>query len=249
MKSYVCKYNTGIGEANRLVCELIGASFLKIWGMKVPDFALVNVNRDHIPETFNIHGYQFDIPCFGSRYSRNYVEITDFTADISPQKRRVFTDRMDLFYIALFDLWLANEDRNYNNYNLLIDLENQYHIVPIDHETIFNTRILERPISELTFEDSIISSPLFFNLLGQNSFPGKREEIRKNFLRKVNQCREFTDEIFKDIPESWRIDKNRLRNKLINEIFVDNWTEKCFDLFLEFLQRNVNREENTHNYF
>lgn len=209
------------------MCELIGASFLKIWELKVPDFALVNVDRDHIPEAFNIHGYQFDIPCFGSRYARNYVEITDFTANISPQRRRIFTDRLDLFYIALFDIWLANEDRNYNNYNLLIDLESQYQIVPIDHETIFNTRIIEYPISELTFEDSIISSPLFFSLLGQNSFPNRREEIKNNFYLKVSLCKDSFEDILNDIPESWRIDKNRLKNKLINEIFVDSWTEKC----------------------
>ncbi len=245
MNDYVCKYNTGIGPALRLMCEYIGASYLKLWGLNVPDFALVSVNRDHIPSEYNINGYYFDTTCFGLKFFRDFVDVSDFTANISHQQRKAFPNRNDLLYIALFDIWLANEDRNPNNYNLLIDIENQRNFIPIDHETLLNSRTLNQPLVELTYEDSIISSPLFLNLFGSGDFKKPLiEELREGFYNNVKNCRKKTANILKKIPIDWNIDKKELENKLISELFVKNWLDSSFNLFLEFLQRNLNIKEN-----
>lgn len=245
MNSYVCKYNTGKGSALKLMCEFIGASFLKTWELQVPDFALVSVKREHIPSEYQINGYYFDTSCFGSKYSRSFAEVIDFTANISSVQRKIYPNRKELIYIALFDIWLANEDRNHNNYNLLVDTENQRNFIPIDHETIFNTCNLNIPICELTYEDSIISSPLFKKLftdneLGKNSL----EEVKENFFIKVQRCKLRVNEIIDQLPSDWNININVLETKLINEILDNNWIEGSFKLFLEFLQRNNNIKEN-----
>lgn len=245
MNDYVCKYNTGNGPALRLMCEYLGASYLKLWGLNVPDFAPVSVNRDHIPADYNINGYFFETTCFGLKFSRDFVDVSDFTANISPQQRRAFPNRKSLLYIALFDIWLANEDRNHNNYNLLIDIENQRGFIPIDHETILNSRTLNRPLIGLTYEDSIISSPLFLNLFGTSDFKKPLiKELRVEFYSNVKNCHKKTVAILKKLPADWNIDKKQLENKLISELFVNNWLESSFNLFLEFLQRNLNIKEN-----
>ena len=245
MNSYVCKYATGRGAAVRLMCEFIGAAFLKMWGLNVPDFALISVKREHIPSEFNINAYYFDTTCFGLQYSRTFAEVINFTANISSQQRKNFPNRKDLLYIALFDIWLANEDRNQGNYNLLVDTENQRNFIPIDHETILNTCNINIPICEITYEDSIINSPLFQKLFNDNELnKSSLAEIRNNYYNKVKHCQENTVELISQLPSDWNINKSELETKLIDEIFVDSWLEGSFNLFLEFLQRNINTKEN-----
>jgi hypothetical protein len=52
-----------------------------------------------------------------------------------PNERKNLRNSMDLFWIAVFDIWIANEDRNANNYNLLmVEANEDFSIIPIDHE-------------------------------------------------------------------------------------------------------------------
>lgn len=245
MNGYVCKYNRWKGSAVKLMCEYVGASFLKLWGLNVPDFALITVNKDHVPVDFNLQPAFFDTTCFGSLYSRNFVDTSEFTANISPQQRKSYPNRFALLYIALFDIWLANEDRNHNNYNLLIDIENQRNFIPIDHETIFNSCTVNMPIYEINYDDSLIGTPLFFNLFGIKELQKSiLTEIRHNFFEKVKICQENTVGIIDQLPQDWKINKSELEAKLKNEIFVDNWLNGSFNLLLEFLQHNINTKEN-----
>lgn len=241
MNSYVCKYNTGHSVASRLMCEYLAASFLKIWGLNVPDFALVTIQKEHIPPEYNLNSNYFDFTCFGSKYYRNYVEITNFNANISYQQRRTIPNRRELLCIALFDLWLANEDRNGNNYNLLVDIEMRRDFVPIDHEKIFNGRNFNIPVCELTYQDSIISSPFFLKLFSDKDLDRDNlDRIRDDFFKNVQLCAGNAHAIIDQLPLDWNIDKKALENKLINEIFVDKWLVSSFNLFLSFLQQNNN---------
>ena len=58
-----------------------------------------------------------------------------------------------LAFIALFDFWMANEDRNANNYNLMYDV-NAHLFVPIDYGCVFNTATYDYSLSQLTETDS-----------------------------------------------------------------------------------------------
>lgn len=241
LNDYVCKYNMGNGPAIRLAFEYIAASFLKIWGLKVPDFALVDIRREHIPSDFKIKGYYFDNTCFGSKYSRGYADLHNLTDSIAPQKRKSYINRKDLYYIALFDIWLANEDRNHNNYNLLIDINNQLNFIPIDHETIFNSRVMNNPIYALTYDESLVSTPLMQKMFGLNDVKKLDiEEIQSNFYSFVNQCQGNLVNILSQLPADWKINKNELQTKMINEIFNETWLNNSFKLLLFFLQINSN---------
>ena len=110
MQDYVCKYALG-GNATNLFCEYVAASFLRVWQLPVPDFAFVNVDYEHVKH-FGLPKHYFDKTCFGSKYSRSFQELTHFTDNPDLKKQKGYLQNRDtLLKVALFDLWMANEDR------------------------------------------------------------------------------------------------------------------------------------------
>src|SRR5438270_847967 len=66
---YVCKHSYRT-PADSLFLEYLGASFGKCWKLKVPEFAFVNIQSDHIPVELTgnfVQPRNFNIPSFGSR--------------------------------------------------------------------------------------------------------------------------------------------------------------------------------------
>ncbi len=70
--------------------------------------------------------------------------------------------------IALFNLWVANEDRNWNNANLLYDV-NSNNLIAIDHGCILNTATFDYNLSLLTQNETILYSDLAHIILNDIS--------------------------------------------------------------------------------
>jgi hypothetical protein len=235
MQDYVCKYALG-GNATNLFCEYVAASFLRLWQLPVPDFTFVNVNYEHVKH-FGLPKHFFDKTCFGSKYSRFYQELTHFTDLPDIKKQKGYSENRDnLLKIALFDLWIANEDRNYNNLNLLIDVQDNYNFLPIDHGAIFNTRSLEWKISLLTENECLTDIPLI-KLLFQNTDFNRDyiQNLKEYFYLCTLECKKNFDEILKFVPLNWNIDLEVASHKINNELFNSNWEEKVIDTFLEYI--------------
>lgn len=83
------------------------------------------------------------------------------TPDITPSTYAKVPATIDsleqLMQIALFDFWIANEDRNANNANLMYDV-GRSQLVSIDYGCILNTATFEYPLSQLTTTDTILWS-------------------------------------------------------------------------------------------
>ncbi len=110
MHEYVCKHSYG-SNGMSLLCEYLAASFLRIWKLQVPDFAFVQVQYAHVKQ-LHIPKHYVAKPCFGSQYSVNYQEQTQYTGNPDIKKHKEYMEsRFELLKIALFDLWLANEER------------------------------------------------------------------------------------------------------------------------------------------
>ena len=123
MQDYVCKYALN-GNATNLLCEYLAASFLKLWELPVPDFCFVQVNYEHVQQ-LGIPKHVIEKTCFGSKFSKSYVELNLFNDEPDLKKQTGYiAHKMNLLKIALFDIWLANEDRNHNNLNLIVDVAN-----------------------------------------------------------------------------------------------------------------------------
>lgn len=241
--SYICKYSRYSGSANKLVCELMGAVFAKSWMLNTPEIAIVKVNREHVP--YNMSGSFFSKPILGSLQQQNVVDITPATIPlISPSEKLC----RQLMQIALFDLWLSNEDRNANNANLMYDMVND-DIIAIDYGCCFNTATFDYPLSLLTESESILCSDLFVHLASNTSHERIRQMadilLNIDFPSYIHDSQigsvvvqwddDSNEELGCDfIPSAWNIDRGRLSIK-IDELLSSEWLARVKNGFIETL--------------
>jgi len=241
LNDYVCKYNKSSSTAFRLFNEYISASFLKLWQLNVPDFCFINVKREHIPQDLGFPYYFFDVPCFGSLFNRNFKEVDNFFSGFKYADSHKFQSIADYFKIALFDIWLANDDRHPGNYNLLIDTEQNNKLIPIDHEAVFNTSNLHLGLYPISYEASILSSEIVHRMLKNYASNQQFVNNLENYLYLcVKVCLENLDNILYNSPNEWNIDKQKIKELLIQHIFNKEWSLICWKTFREFLQIRLN---------
>lgn len=237
---WVCKYDR---YPNYLFNELIASEFAKIWGIKVPETAFIKVKEEHIPKEMipPLQQIWFDKECFGSLYLQDSKEIDLSTLSLFKEKnfRDNVKDKDDFLKIALFDIWLSNEDRNHNNFNLLLNLslEKFYFFYAIDHVNIFNSSSLNYGMYGISEDESILKTDLARILFSKN----KRtlqivNNLLENFYLCIENCKSNLDEIFEKVPNSWNLDLEELKKKLENTIFTEEWFKSSDDIFRRFVQ-------------
>ncbi|CAA7386744.1 HipA family kinase [Chryseobacterium fistulae] len=237
---WICKYDK---FPNYLFNELLASEFAKIWGIKVPETALIKVKQEHIPTDMltRLQKNWFYKECFGSKYLEDSKEIDLSILPLFKEKkfRDKVHDKSDFLKIALFDIWLSNEDRNHNNFNLLLNLspEKNYFFYAIDHVNIFNTSLLDYGLFNISEDDSIIKTDLAKILFSKNK---KTKQIVTNLLENfylcIEECKNKLAEIFEKVPTSWGLNLEDIKLKLENSIFTDDWKRSCDNNFREFVQ-------------
>ncbi|NOZ35663.1 MAG: hypothetical protein GXO80_10245 [Chlorobi bacterium] len=235
---YVCKYNTAHGsKANKLFREYIGACFIKEWDLSVPDFSFVKIPEEHISNIDGLQPFYFKNICFGSKFDANYKEVDKFLSFIQSKDKKKFVNKFDYLKIALFDIWTSNEDRNYNNFNLMTDVENDYNFIPIDHEMIFNTGNLDKGLYLISIEESIIGTPLTKKLFSSKELFGnsKLNDMEENYYLCINNCKEKLNVILQNTPDDWLIDINSEKELLLKELFNSKWLKDVFNEFKAFI--------------
>jgi len=161
-----------------------------------------------------------------------------FKDNYSEHKRILNPD--ELVQIALFDLWLGNDDRNWNNYNLLIESKSDgYHFIPIDHETIFNGNSLDYGQSIQTEQDSLIYTPLFESVITKKLIKSILQEsktVRKDFYLCIANCKNELDRILEEIPHDWNISIDIKRKLILKNIFSSEWQDEGISHFSHLLK-------------
>lgn len=249
--SYICKYSRYSGSANKLVCELLGAAFAKAWGINTPETAFVEVSPAHVP--LDLSGSYFANVLLGSQQKMNVIDITPTSVLSIPSDEKLC---QQVLRIALFDFWIANEDRNANNANLMYDVV-QRNIIAIDYGCCFNTATFEYPLSQLTETDSILNSNLFDQVrknISKEDIMQMAEVLTKNdyqtFVHEsqtaslITQWDEYSikedcSPVF--LPSSWNVNRETIAKKA-EELFHVQWTEKVRENFNETLNIILNNE-------
>lgn len=241
---YVCKYNRQPGtEATKLFHEYLAGSFARLWGLAIPDFSLVHVNPQHIDGHDYLQPAFFRTPCFGSKYNGRFSELDEFYGERMASMKKQFGHRREFLKIALFDIWMANEDRNFNNYNLMIDIENQYRFVPIDHDAIFNTGNLDKGLTLLSDNETLISTDLTRILFSSKELCDQiyLEDIKNEYYICIAVCKSQLTQILSVIPEEWNVNVADYQNLLETNLFNDAWNKSCFRHFIELIQLESQR--------
>ena len=235
MNAYICKYMRSSLSAYKLACELIGSQMAKAWLLETPETAFVTIRAGHWSGRFVQHN--LSAPALGCRRLEHVVDITPSTFSLVKQSDNVMRQ---LLKIALFDFWIANEDRNSNNANLLYDVvENR--LVSIDYGCILNTATFEYPMSQLTSTDTILCSDLFQHIqdgISQQMIYKLVESLEDDYNKSYVRAGKQVDEILGCMPNGWHVPTSVIESKL-SQLFDKGWTSAVWDNFMECFKENV----------
>lgn len=239
LNDWVCKHN----EPAKLVNEILGSKFAEIWRLCTPEICLIDIPDDHVPKRPGqyLQLANFRKQCFGSSYLENSKEIDE--SSILLFKDKAFSSKVknkeDFLKIALFDIWLSNEDRNNNNSNLMIDFSNpnNHRFCVFDHGEIFNSGSIKRGLYQITFEESIINTDLASILFKKGTKLGTTvNQIVESFYLCVSECEKSLEHIISLIPSEWGIDTESLEQNIRRELFNEKWLKDCETSFRSFIQ-------------
>ena len=232
---YVCKYMRSSASAYKLACEFIGATMAKLWQIKTPEIALVKIKALHW-EGINI-SHCVSAPSIGNRWLNTVIDVTPTSYLSIPSKERQLNQLMK---IALFDFWVANEDRNANNSNLMYDLVEEQ-LVSIDYGCIFNTATFDYPLSQLTSTDTILWSDLFQHLAkeqGKDLIISQAHRLKNYYENCLSKCLLQINQITAALPNEWNL-KQETANEKMNQLFDKQWTEGVWNNFIQCLNENI----------
>lgn len=154
------------------------------------------------------------------------------------QNYKQILNKEDLLIIAWFDLWLANEDRNWNNFNLLINpVSLGYEIVPIDHGACLNSGSFDEltPLTILCSNETIIDTDDFREitkrLLNKENFP---DEFIERLYLSLPDLKKVYEKTVVSIPEDWNIPMNFIQ-VLKDQLFSKEWLDETKKNFITYL--------------
>ena len=145
-----------------------------------------------------------------------------------------------LMKIALFDFWMANEDRNANNANLLYDVS-RGRLISIDYGCILNTATFDYPLCQLTTTDTILWSDLFKHLAGNRDramIELLQAELKASYIACLKRSERQIPRIVEEMPKEWNVSTNIVEGKL-RQLFDEHWTTGVWNNFAEQINENI----------
>lgn len=243
IEDWVCKYDQSV---NSLFNEFIASRFLNLWGLSTPPMSLVTVLPEHIPNTMiggRLQTRFFQKHCFGSKLLLHAKEVDEFFEIFKSNYYELakINSREDFLKIGLFDLWISNEDRNHNNYNLILKPEQDgtYTFNAIDHVACFNSGGLNMPLYHLTQDETLLTTDAAKILFSKGvKLNAALDNLAEDLYLCSNECHENLEDILADLPDSWGIDRAQVRN-YIEQIFDKNWLQQTEQIFRQYVQLGI----------
>jgi len=241
---YYCKYLNSFKRAELifLAYEVVANVLLNKLYIPTPEIALIRISENTLDEskiTSNRRLKEGNI-CFGSKQVSPVSELqsiqeftkTDFNKLMNPE---------DLIKIAIFDLWVDNQDRGRPfeggiNYNLLFHLngskqkilafDNAFIFGGVDKIGIFNSN------QNINTYNKLVSSPFYKSVI-RHIEKNKFIEVVNNFipLLKRNYKQTITDTI-NELPAEWEMTLN-LDQRICNFLYNENRIEKINNIILQ----------------
>lgn len=226
---YVAKNDKGKEPPYALINECLAAYCLDRWNIATPNVKMVTIAKELIVAqnglSINHRPHYYDIPCFGSKYIKNAIDIN---ALLVTDKRKAYNkilNPLDVFHITLFDTWVENDDRKPTNYNLLLEpVNNNFKIVTIDNAFIFSTmsyQDLNSQYVSVSVNDHLLVSELGY-LIKKNTTIDHNfiNNEREYFYLCLERCEQNFDNFMNQVTGFYTLDSlsiTRLKEFLFNE--------------------------------
>lgn len=250
-QKYVCKYVRQT-PANKLFIEYLITNLARIWKLQTPEYKFVVLKPEHIPDEIAakyLKTKQIIQPVYGVLYLQYARDIDNYFAiiDNQPSFFSTIQNPYDLLKVSLFDIWLSNEDRNHNNYNLLLNPEeNGNYFYVIDHEKCLNSNSLKYGIYHISFDESILNTSVCELILKNkplSSIQKYIQQLEKEYYFCIKQCEDRLLDIVKRVPQSWGLQLETQVDLIRQNIFTKEWTKTTFDCFEEYLSMALDKHE------
>lgn len=228
-ENYYVKYlnSIKIEEFALLVYEMIAVKLLKELNLPCAEQALIHIPPSLIPKEVSYsRKWKSDAIAWGSKEIENAVLVSELNSFRNKNIFNQIQNPHDIIRIALFDLWVDNNDRKQTNYNLIIKQNNsRIKFVPIDHGAIFggfNGISVFNETNICSANNKLISSDLFRDIVSRIPLE-KQLQVSKEFLNLLSQIqiKEVLNDVFQNIPASWKINetlKDRIEKFLLSDL-------------------------------
>lgn len=196
--------------------EFLCALLLPHWSIVTPPFYSCGITEDlRNNDLENDLRFKLTDCYFASLFLEEATELNrlfEFKGKVALKNIR---KKEDLIRLALFDIWVENDDRKPSNANLLLkSRENKFDIYAIDHAFTFASVSLDSLyVGMLSFSDndSILYSELGRELVRNcqiNDYWLK--EFEQYFYLCVQNCRENFKVIINKIPKTYQLTVNEI---------------------------------------
>ena len=203
------------------------------WRINTPPFALIQIKPEHWASISTPHSYS--APTIGFRKIDGVIDITPTAyQQVTAGKHTLY----QLLKIALFDFWIANEDRTYNNANLLYQLETNA-IISIDYGGILNNVSFDNPLTQLTETDSILCADIFAHIASRvtdKQLSDAVSHMQKDYQQCTTRAKEQVQQLA-NMPKEWNVPTSKIQAKA-DELFSDKWIKDTWANFVECLKQN-----------
>jgi hypothetical protein len=236
---YVLKLPKTQADVISIQKEVICHALLKEWNVSTPDFLWLQIPEELIEgelKNGKLLPYHF-----GSSFIENSIDLSSlFSFDKKVNSREV-ENLDDLFLIALFDIWVQNDDRKPSNNNLLISpLGAALQLVAIDHAYTFssmNFTDLNPDYGDgFSFNDSILFAPAGKALVRQTKVDAAWfTTLREKFYLCIEQCKIKFPEISQLFPPEIQIDQTN-EEALGHFLFNEDRNTLVFQLFCSIIK-------------
>lgn len=240
-ETYLAKNSKSKNPACDIINELLANRFLKLWNLKTPEMAILDLSPDLLLPDYSKDNHRplfYHKPLFGSKWQENAIDSNNFFNLKSKFDYRNFNDLMDVFKIGLFDIWVENDDRKPTNHNLLFveNKDQKFDIVPIDHCYIFSTMNYQNlsaddfcPIAN----ENLLVTDLATSLKSLKQQNRKWDaEDKEYFYLCTSECEKYFDDIIRCIPEEWNFTEEDARS-VRHLLFNRDRNKKVFKDYLE----------------
>ncbi|MFV0218377.1 hypothetical protein OBK23_01635 [Empedobacter falsenii] len=226
----ILKTKNNINDTISIQKEYLCSLFLDYWKINKPELYLCNIN----PELYKIlveddPRFKLSDYYFGCEFLENQFELNSLFSFTGKRPLKNFSCLDSLIHIALFDIWIENDDRKPTNNNLLCNINNsKFEIYPIDHAFTFASLsfdILSPKYLSFSDNDSILYSDVGISIVKSlNINDIWLKQLKESFYLCTKSIENNIEVIFNTIPSYFAIkeeDKRIIKDYLFSEVRLE----------------------------
>lgn len=241
-KTYFIKSAQNQNPCYYLINEFLCHYLLKCWHIPTPNIAAITLDPKLLADNFSTRHkkHYYDTICFGSQSIKDAVDLNNFfNANKKPDFNKFYNPEI-LFLIALFDIWVENDDRKPSNNNILLEpIDSRFNILAIDQAYTFSSMKytdLNPDFVSSSYNDTILLSPIGQSV--KRRIKKNKEwfkEASENFYLCIRNCEQNFNDISECIPKHLGFDL-RLQGSLHSFLFNEKRNKQVFSEFITRLK-------------